>query len=280
MGKMKFILLGVIIVVAIIAAYFFIFSKAVPAKLLVTSQPVEVYKGSWSTASDGMALYQGDRIRTGAGGKAVIVWFDASVTRLDENTEVDIITLITEGNRSIELDQNNGRTWNRVLVASGVSSYSVETPTAVASVRGTGFAVTANDNESTIAVVEGSIQTTSLGSGGAELATALLGANQSSTVKLGDTTIVVDTLVMDDWINSNLQYDEQYIQTVKANLKQKYGILLTVAKTRGMTNELIDEYLDKYVRGQMTVREAVEKGWLSESDVALIPEELRYERPR
>lgn len=81
-------------------------------------------------------LPSGSFIKTGKG-LAQIVYPDNSVMSLDENTELQIH--IDSAGTSIY--QNAGNTWHRVESLSKGKEYKVETPTTLAAVRGTKFAV-------------------------------------------------------------------------------------------------------------------------------------------
>jgi len=109
---------------------------------------VEIGRGStWTAASIGTAIGVGDQVRTDARGRARIVFQDGSVLNLGANTQVGIEQQSTDANKgtwSSRIRLVKGRI--RPLVSdyyqrSG-SVYEIETPTAVAGVRGTEFVMT------------------------------------------------------------------------------------------------------------------------------------------
>lgn len=103
--------------------------------------------GSPQELRSGQTLLPGDKIKTGPGADAVITFANGSQLRLDENTEV----AVNSSTDRIAISQTLGRTWSRVMKLLGQSqSYEIETPTAVATVRGTTFSTTVGNEETLI----------------------------------------------------------------------------------------------------------------------------------
>jgi hypothetical protein len=95
------------------------------------------------TATAGMKLEPGDRVKTGEGSSTLVIFFDGSVMEIGPNSDITVEELDVAqdtGTTTIRLKQILGNTVNRVqqLVDSS-SRYEVETPAAVAVVRGTTF---------------------------------------------------------------------------------------------------------------------------------------------
>jgi len=74
---------------------------------------------------------------------------------IDPETEVSIEEL---SKNSAKLKQNSGSTWSKFTALSGINSYSIETPTTVATVRGTEFGVNLNKEKYEIEVGEGNVE--------------------------------------------------------------------------------------------------------------------------
>jgi hypothetical protein len=95
---------------------------------------------TWSEASPGMALEEGDHIKAGAGSNAVITFFEGSTIELAADTEISVSELgIAEpaGSTSIRLWQQIGKTRSRVeKLVDPASRYEIETPAGAAVVRG------------------------------------------------------------------------------------------------------------------------------------------------
>ncbi len=96
------------------------------------------------TASLGGPLNAGDVIRTKSGSRCEVVFVDGSVLRLAERSRLRVTEFVwEEKDRRATLDLFRGKIQNIVKAipgaAAGKSKYEVNTPTAVAGVRGTNF---------------------------------------------------------------------------------------------------------------------------------------------
>jgi streptogramin lyase len=116
------------------------------AHLQVFSRLVQVQAHRRGPSVDGRTgerLAAGDVVRTDAGGRAEIDYFDGSLTRLDGGTTFDIERLVGPvSHKQIGLRVHEGRTWNRVRkLTSTDSRYEVATPNAIAAVQGTTYMV-------------------------------------------------------------------------------------------------------------------------------------------
>jgi hypothetical protein len=107
----------------------------------------------------GEAVKKNDMIRTKKMSAAVIQFSSSSLVAIQAGTEVKISKLIqgVNGKAHIELTQNSGKTFNKII--KGRAKYFVKTPTAVASVRGTSFqVVVVNDAHSGIELLRGKVE--------------------------------------------------------------------------------------------------------------------------
>lgn len=118
--------------------------QASPSAILIMSiGDVLVKQGNeWNTGYDGQALLEGNTVKTGTRGLASIEFVDIGVLRMEQNTEISLSNLTPV---TVRVYQTIGDTYSKVkkLFDPG-SAYEVETPTAVASVRGTAFGVLVN----------------------------------------------------------------------------------------------------------------------------------------
>jgi ferric-dicitrate binding protein FerR (iron transport regulator) len=140
---------------------------------------------AWTEAEINTQLRAGDRIRTTDNSSAIITFFEGSVIELESNTEVGITELIIEvGPKSttISLEQVIGTTINRVQkLVDTASSYEIETPSAVAAVRGTEYEVVVrSDSTTTVIVTEGNVSVTAQG------VSVLVSDNEQTTVLPGE----------------------------------------------------------------------------------------------
>lgn len=129
--------------------------------------------GPWRPLREGQLLNSGDKIRTGTHGAVSIMFAGGTVARLDAGTTVEIRAVSARGwtkgavrspegaqaNRTLaaRLYQSAGRIWVHVVRrVNSVLSFEVETPAAVAGVRGTIFTVAvASQIRTTVSVWEG-----------------------------------------------------------------------------------------------------------------------------
>jgi hypothetical protein len=241
MGKALSII-GVIAVILIagIAIWAYTVPAATTAIVYIESGDVEVNLGpGWSPAQDEMILSQGNKVRTGEG-KAAVVLLSGEVIHLEPNTEITLQEIQPLG---IRIRQAAGETWNKVTRISGISSYEVETPTTVATVRGTEFFI----GMDAVTVGEGEVEA---------------GFTQQPSKKLVLRTLrkatfdpekdLTDVQVLDD---PRLQeFREIYIQHLQRTRKHelnKHEMLLKIAKTRyEVTDAQIDQFLEDLDEGR------------------------------
>jgi len=103
---------------------------------------------TWVEATHGMKLSDGDHVKTGSTGTALIVFFEGSVMELEWNSEIVIsqMQVADSGSTSIQLMQMVGKSVNRVeQMIDPASHYDVETPAGSAVVLGTTFYVLVGD---------------------------------------------------------------------------------------------------------------------------------------
>jgi hypothetical protein len=113
------------------------------ANLKITADNVQVKqkgKSSFADAKEGMALKQGDTIKTDASGTAEIDYTDGSITRLANSTIFTISKLTNDkGARQTQGTLSVGETWNRAAKVSETGSFEVKAGGTTAAVEGTAF---------------------------------------------------------------------------------------------------------------------------------------------
>jgi hypothetical protein len=113
------------------------------ASLKITTQNVQIKqkgKSSFVSAKAGMALKQGDTIKTDTDGRAEIDYTDGSLTRLAGSTVFTISKLTNErGGRQTQGTLSVGETWNRAAKVSETGSFEVKAGGTTAAVEGTAF---------------------------------------------------------------------------------------------------------------------------------------------
>ena len=113
------------------------------AHLKITADHVSVKadgKSSFKPGTDGMALKQGDAVKTDTAGLAEIDYTDGSITRLANSTVFTISVLTNEqGGRQTQGTLSVGETWNRAAKVSETGSFEVKAGGTTAAVEGTAF---------------------------------------------------------------------------------------------------------------------------------------------
>lgn len=95
---------------------------------------------TWVAASKGMPLYEGSSIKTGAGSSAIIRLDDGSMSKVAPLSVFKIATMSAAGaKKNTKLGMNLGKAWNRVNKLRDASDFKMDTPSAVAGIRGTYF---------------------------------------------------------------------------------------------------------------------------------------------
>jgi hypothetical protein len=229
-------IIGVIAVVLVAVVTFWAYSvpAATTAILYIESGTVEVDQGSgWAAGSDEMELSQGAKVRTKEG-EASVVLLSGEVLHLEPGTE---ISLSEVSNSKISIKQLAGETWNKVTRISGISSYEVETPTTVATVRGTELFV----GMDSVTVGEGEVEA---------------GFTQQPSKKILLRTLrkatfdpekdLTDEQVLDEpRLN---EFREKYIKHLKRirmhELKKHKGLISVAKKRYGVTDQQIEQFLD------------------------------------
>jgi prepilin-type processing-associated H-X9-DG protein len=143
---------------------------AVPCKISSVTGAVQVLKNGSTNpvnATNGMELGVGDTITTGNNGSANLTFFDGSVMEIKANSQILVNELSTAstGSTAVSLKETVGSTINRIgkLVDSS-SKYEVDTPAAVAVVRGTVFDLLVQQNgDTTVKAEQDSVSFTASG---------------------------------------------------------------------------------------------------------------------
>lgn len=257
-NKKKLLMISSLLIILIIFGMFWFFSDAddtIKAQLVIDSGFVQIkHSGKdWQQAESGMLLFQSDSIRTGNNSQATVILFESSIIQLDNNTEImlkKIIRLAEE--TSMNIRQKSGRTWNTILKISGIDSYEVQTPTTIASVRGTSFYVQILENGTTeVGVVYGNITIFKIIDN-----EIVMGINLSENeyVYIDPTKIHSPLkpllLELDEWILQNIQKDEEFLSGIKDDLWARISPYIDELKQRfGITEEELEALIDGYLRG-------------------------------
>ncbi|MCJ7522043.1 MAG: FecR domain-containing protein [Dehalococcoidia bacterium] len=122
---------------------------------------------TWRLAADGAIVEAGFRVKTAADSYAVLTFFEGSTVKLEPNTDIEIqrVESTDSGGTVIALRQWVGKTWSRVVkMVDPGSSYEIETPSAIALVRGTLFETeVGRDASTTVRTTEGLVSVVAQG---------------------------------------------------------------------------------------------------------------------
>ena len=126
------------------------------------------FQDAWKPATLQTTINAGQWLQTAKGARAIISFGKEAVITINEDTTLEIkeVAVNPDGTIKVSTKLTRGKIWSLVeKLKSEKSRYEVETPTAVAGVRGTTFMVTVNPDgqSSRIGVVEGEVGVRSLG---------------------------------------------------------------------------------------------------------------------
>lgn len=255
-------------------------------QLNVVSPDVSVKQGNleYQKISESIILAEGDMVKTGAQGEAEILLADGAIIRLANNTEVQInqATLDSLWEQNVNVSLNKGKIWFRIIkIFDDGSSWEVETPTVVATVRGTAFGVEVSGADDVdLLVAESEVFVTEKNSrAAAKQAVAVAG--QRMQIKEGF-EVLKDKLNLEDqrsgeikqWVNKNLEKDRDFQQKVQQkmnaeilkNLKEEPGTLLHEAQlwAEKIRIKFADEKTKEKLLTLQDNRRLAETLWLAE----------------
>ena len=259
--KIILIIFGILILVIGAGVYYFLKpEKTVAATLYITQGIVEILENEqWKVALDGQEVSVGDNVRTGSDGKANIIFYDSSVIRLDPNSEIIIEGLdSSKDSVSISLKQKIGQTWVKALKLSGVETrLDIETPTTVATIRGTSFGILINEQGTDVVVAEGVVEVQSYKTENGQkkfIGKQEVRENQEAIVITEKLEEVKSTPVREKYkelIKKEKERDIEFLEELKVREVYKYGKLIEVAKSQmDATDKQIREVVRLYRSGE------------------------------
>ncbi len=242
----KLIIAIAVILVLLGIGYFIIAPKSATAAILyVESGQVEVNTGSgWQTGTDEMELKKGSQVKTGDG-EATVVLLEGEVVHLQPNSEIRLDEI---SGKKIHISQLAGETWNKVTKISGISEFTIETPTTVATVRGTEFIL--NDEE--LDVEEGEVD---------------YGPKTGERIKVRGGKRVLARMMKEENIPEERlahikNFPEKYekiLKKVRVREIRKHRQALKMAERRGFTEQRINEQLNEIDEGRQDEEKAYEQ---------------------
>lgn len=189
----------------------------------------EVYvnrEGNVLSVNDNFTLEEGDLIFTRSGSFVTIRYLDDSVTRLGENTSLEIRRLYVRPDNQVEtqveLNLVNGQIWAGVYnLVDQDSKFVVETSNAKAMVNSkAAFELKANQHATTIAVFDNVVDVTSKAVGDKKVQPVVSGFKakvEAHTFLAYDNGVSVEknNLKQDDWAILNIELDGKHQEKLK-----------------------------------------------------------------
>lgn len=153
---------------------------------------------SWSAAEKGQSLANLDYVRTGSDGRAIVLFDNGSVTRLNNNSTVYLSSLTPE---ALEITLVEGETYNRV-VKSDSQTYTVVTANERFQALGTAYNTSTNGDADVLSVYESDVKVVSTDVKVDE-------GNQYSTKNKKSTSIDLEKLSKDKFAQWNKKKDSE-----------------------------------------------------------------------
>jgi len=259
MGK-KLLIIPIVLLIVVAFVYLTMLSPPlVTAELVINSGTVQVKSGAdWVPVKSGMQLKQGDVIKTGTSSSAEIIFFESSVLRMDENTEIELKELVpTKDGTKVVVREETGKIWNRIVRLSGIDVYTVETPVAIAKVRGTAFSVHASDTSTDVLLVQGSLDLSAYQIEDANrvvYASADLEAGQMATIIADQTEIEIKDIVEDGFLQENMDKDGIFLEEVRDEFVARFSTFMPLLKDQiNVSDEEVEEFVLDYLKGDADI---------------------------
>ncbi|MBW2970438.1 FecR family protein [Candidatus Woesearchaeota archaeon] len=263
-SKLTCAILGILVILLIVAGIAFFTATGSPvtkAFLNIFTGETQVDHGKgYLPAKDGQELALNDKVKTLPESEAAVVLQESVIINLEPETEILIKDLAME---HIKVTQNTGTTWNKFTGLTGVEGLSIETPTTVATVRGTFFGVKMDQ----IIVGEGNVEVTYQGE------KYNLKEGQKAVIKDGKLTIEEQTPEDKAEIIAQMQKTIKSLKTLRTREVDKHPVLAGQMKKRyQITDEMITEHLEKADRGEYDLNEVIQKSPVKIASVYKIKE--------
>jgi len=166
---------------------------------------------------DGMELKEGDVVKTEDESEAEVILYGSSRVRVWDNTTLRMQRLTGGSARSVQLQEEAGKIWARVLRVSGINQYEVITPNTVASVRGTGFWVSFGNDSTRVGVTDGKVFVQHVENGSVTAQKTM----EKEEQMVVDAQMSITPLEHDDFIDENVQKDAEFMKVVRERMGAK-----------------------------------------------------------
>jgi len=247
-------IIGVVIILiggGLAYLYFTLNSSGSFANLVIEKGTVQysVDGTDWKSAVNGMTLKEGYTLRTDMGSKAMIL-LSNSVTRMDENTSLSLDSLTPQ---KVSITQTIGRTWTNLLKLSGIKEYDLNTPNAIASVRGTIFTCSYDGVSTKCQQIQSQMEFSSNGT------VKTLQPGEALELKAGE-FIQTSVDLSDSWIVENGLLDSKYKDQLKSCLEKKYSLAINTALSQNLiSQEQLNAFFDDWYAGRIKIADNMDQ---------------------
>jgi len=161
-GVIWIFLLAALVILGLVSGQLIAKTSSI-AKITFYTGEVQVQKpmkDDWGKALFNQPLLSGQKVKTQDESRAEIGFADGSIIRIDSNSKLDIVDAKKEksGAQTATAKVWSGKVWANVNKMSKKTKFQIESPTAVAAVRGTVYRMAVSDDKTTkIAVYSGEV---------------------------------------------------------------------------------------------------------------------------
>ena len=256
-----------------------ILSEQLTSLQLPANPTIEVVAGevqkrtgiTWVPVISGETVTDGDIIKTGVSAEAIITYPNGSQLRLDEKTEITV----QDASGGTSMYQQTGKTWSRVgKLLSSREAYELETPTLVATVRGTAFSTTVTSQDSTLETSEGSVEVAAVDRirGGRNVVGRIL-VTAGNFVKVAKADIeaigsgkkelqlqkISDNIKNGNWFKKNLDRDEHIVESLSGKTISPLDILNVAKSIPPEDLSKLQNFVEKLESGDIQPTDAQER---------------------
>lgn len=202
-----------------------------------------VNEAEWQLLTLETELKEGDQVRTGTDGRAVLTLDDGSAARLDNGTTLTLTSLAAD---DVKLTQTAGTVYSRVVTSD--RRYSVLIDATTYQAMGTAFATIKTATENGVQVYQSAVKT---GKQTVDQGKQYYQQNPDTTIERKVTDLNLDALAESKFLEWNLTEDEK-----DSKFKEKLGVLTDIKQK---ATEKAEEKKQDEARKAQAEKEAAEK---------------------
>ncbi len=194
-----------------------------------------------------MKLSKGDIIKTGKGFVLIQIGDDI-LTRVQPNTTVEIAKLFEESGTRLALSSGQIISHVRKLIKN--NGYNIQTPTAIAAIRGTQYSISYYKTRSVLAVREGTVQLDTFENKKQYMVSAgntmVISRSKSRNINVFESLEIEKISQIPYNTGEALDKDKAYKGVSKIAMEQEKNIDKTIADNDGPIPKTVEDMLKKY----------------------------------